>query len=79
MEHNIDGSNPLLSVGMRNACILLVLRSLDTITPIGKLSVTVHVCHARSIKLHALRAPGSLVCRNKAAPCSSTLPTSISV
>jgi len=66
---------------MRNARglpleFLLVLR---TVTPIQNLLVTVHVCHARSIILDALHTLGSRVCRNKAAPCSSTLPTSISV
>ncbi len=84
-ESIIYGSNPsLLSVGMRNACGLpiepsLILRGLRTITPIENLLVAVHICHARSIKLHALHALGSRVRRNKAAPCSSTLPTSISV
>jgi len=69
---------------MRNACgwpfePSLVLRGQGTITPIGKLLEAVHVCHARSIKRHALHALDSRVCRNKAAPCSRTLPTSISV
>lgn len=84
-ESIIYGSNPFLpSVGIRNACGLpvepsLVLRGLRTMTPIESLLVAVRVCHARSIKLHALHAPGPRVRRNKAAPCSSTLPTSISV
>lgn len=66
---------------MRNACSLPIEPSLvlRTITPIEILLVAVHICHARSIEIYALHALGSHVRRNKAAPCSSILPTSISV
>lgn len=79
-----ESNSSLLFVEMRNACDLsiefsLILRDLRTITSIENLLMTVHICHARSIKLHALYALDSRVRRNKAASCLSTLSTSIFV
>jgi len=57
----------------------LILRGLRTITLIENLLVAIRVYYTRSIKLHVLYTLGSRVRRNKATPCSSTLPISISV
>lgn len=77
-----ESNSSLSFIEMHNTCDLsiepsLVLCDLHTITSIENLLMTVHICHACSIKLHALHALDSHVRRNKAASCSSTLSISI--